>query len=106
MQTPEPLHFQAAEAGASSSCVVAESSTRLELPSVDQVRLWLALKANPAVTTYCERPPLYLPMLSQAILISNTASAAAVKYFLGISIGPVRLGLDVGILEGMPESAG
>ena len=30
----------------------------LVLTSVNQVRLWVMLEANPAVTTYCERPVL------------------------------------------------
>src|SRR5260370_41763081 len=58
MQPPEPLPVSRLPKQTLHHVWSPKLQRTLVLTSVNQVRLWVMLEANPAVTTYCEHPVL------------------------------------------------
>ncbi|WP_144022304.1 hypothetical protein [Caballeronia sordidicola] len=72
MQPPEPLPLSRLPKQTLHHVWSPKLQRTLVLTSVNQVRLWVMLEANPAVTKYCERPAL----------VSNQRDSHAVFWLL------------------------
>jgi len=72
MQPPEPLPLSRLPKQTLHHVWSPKLQRTLVLTSVNQVRLWVMLEANPGVTTYCERPAL----------VSNQRDSHAVFWLL------------------------